>query len=271
MTIKPELPVANPVEWEKKPRISCIICTSPRTGSSLLSYGLQDTGLAGHPTEYFGPTGEAAFAKEFGLSGDYSLRGYLRAMAVETASENGVLAVKLFMAHLTHLLRRARKEFGSELTESELLEECFPNPKFIFLRREDLVHQAVSFMKAINTFQFESGHASLATGWDPEAFTYSDFSKITTYVETFRYQEREWREFFERNRISPHEVLYEDLASDYQRVVLTALASLGIAPPAGLALPQPRIAKQSDAATERIVARYAEYQSHVRAAESVKA
>jgi len=255
---------------ETRPRLSCIICTIPRTGSSLLSYGLQDTGLAGRPFEYFGPNVEARFAGEWRLTTPYSLRSYLRSMARETMTENGALGVKLFMPHLTHLLRRARAEFGPETGETELMEICFPNPKFIFLRREDLVRQAVSFIKAINTFQFESTQRNLSRA-APEVFLKPDMRKITSYVESFRRQERDWRDFFERNGISAHEVVYEDLGADYKAVVLGALDSLGIRPPAGFELPQPRLARQSDEVTERIVASYAECQSRLRTEESMQA
>jgi trehalose 2-sulfotransferase len=245
---------------EKRPQLTCVICTFPRTGSTLLSHGLRDTGLAGCPTEYFGPTGEARFASEWGLPANYSLRTYLRAIATNTSTKNGVMAVKLMIPHLTQLLRRARTEFGEELSENELVAECFPNPKFIFLHRENLVRQAVSFIKAINTFQFESGQRP-AGGTDPEAILNPDMSKITAYIGTFRKHERQWREFFERNQVGVHEIVYEELSADYPGVIFTALESLGIAPPPELKLPQPRLARQSDLTTERIVAMYAEYQS----------
>jgi LPS sulfotransferase NodH len=263
-----EMPAAGPVDWEEKPRRSCVVCAFPRTGSTLLCYGLEDSGLAGRPTEYFGPTGEARFAREWGLPARYSLRGYLRSMAAGTMTGNGVLATKLMLPHLTTLLRRARAEFGPGLSENELLGECFPNPRFIFLRRADLVRQAVSFLRAINTFQFESGPGG---GTVPEAVLSPDMGKITAYAETFRRQEREWREFFERNHITAHEVVYEELAADYQPVVFAALGSLGITPPEGLALPRPRLARQSDEATERIVAAYAEYQARTGAEGGMRA
>jgi LPS sulfotransferase NodH len=256
-----EIRASDPVNWERRPQLTCVICTFPRTGSSLLSYSLKDSGLAGRPEEYFGPTDEARFARDWALPAHYSLRSYLKSIANETMTENGVLAVKLFMPHLSHLLRRAQAEFGPGLSDNELMETCFPNPRYIFLRRNDLVRQAVSFMRAINTFQFESGHPQVGGGTVPEALLNPDLAKITAYVDTFRRQEREWREFFEQNQISAHEIVYEDLAADYEPTVLATLGALGVVPPAGLVLPPPRLVRQSDEVTDQIAARYEEYQS----------
>jgi LPS sulfotransferase NodH len=237
------------------------MCTFPRTGSSLLCCGLQDTGLAGRPTEYFGPTGEAKYARKWGLPAHYSLGSYLKSAANETMSDNGVLSVKIFMPHLSHLLRRAQQEFGPGLSATELLGKCFPNPRYIFLRRSDLVRQAVSFIRAINTFQFDSRNPQPDGGTVPDAVLNADPAKIGAYVETFRKQDQEWREFFAQNDITAHEVVYENLVADYEQAVFTVLGALGITPPAELVLPLPRLNRQSDEVTERIVARYREYQS----------
>jgi LPS sulfotransferase NodH len=180
-------------------------------------------------------------------------------------TENGVIAVKLFTPHLSHLMHRARAEFGAELSENELIEECFPNPRYVFLRRKDRICQAISFMRAMNTMEFERRTAYPVTSATPGADLDLSMEKISSYVETFTKQELQWRRLFKRNHIVAHEIVYEDLAADYQSTIFGALESLGITPSPGLRLPSPRTVRQSDDATEKMAARYAEYKARVQA------
>jgi LPS sulfotransferase NodH len=211
-------------------------------------------------------------------------------MAREAMTENGVTSVKLFLPYLSHLMHRARAEFGADFDENGLIEECFPNPRYIFLRRRDRIRQAISFMRAMNTTEFERKTAypvastecyagstdgnlggflhdaddrirHAAPGADPEPA----MEKISSYVEAFTSQELQWRSFFKRNQVTAHEIVYEDLAADYQTTVLGALKFLGISPPPGLRLPPPRTVRQSDDATEKMAARYDEYKVRVQA------
>jgi hypothetical protein len=83
-----------------------------------------------------------------------------------------------------------------------------------------------------------------------------DFDEVDEWVKVFGEQESKWHEFFTRNSLSPMELTYEDLVTDYQVTVLGVLDYLGLMPRAGLRLPTPRLERQSDDLTERAVAAY---------------
>ena len=88
--LEPQLP-ARPA----KPRVSCLICAAPRSGSWLLSGLLHSTGVAGRPHEYFYSETEAANRRNWGIS---TATDYLdRVLEVGTTS-NGVFACKLTWA-----------------------------------------------------------------------------------------------------------------------------------------------------------------------------
>ena len=55
------------------PRKSCVICTTPRTGSWLLAEALLATGLAGRPEEYLRPDWFAHFLEAGGLEYEHRL------------------------------------------------------------------------------------------------------------------------------------------------------------------------------------------------------
>ena len=244
----------SPVDWERPPDLSCVICSVPRSGSNLLSYALEDTGLAGRPREYFGARNEAGYAEEWGLPRRYSLRSYLKKLAANSTTPNGVWGAHIHLFDLLDVIERARKEFGKALSERKLLEACFPNPRYIYIRRADRVRQAISWIRAGDSRQWLRLQGEPVS--DRMARLDINLDDVDKWIQVFSEQESKWREFFARNNLTVHEVVYEDLASDYQATVLSALDYLGLMPRADLQLPPPRLEKQSDDLTERAAARY---------------
>jgi LPS sulfotransferase NodH len=198
-----------PVAWERPPDLSCVICSLPRSGSTLLSYALEDTGLAGRPREYFGPRTETRYAEKWGLPRRYSLRSFLRQMTADSMTPNGVSAVKIHLYDFLQVIQRAREEFGEMLGERELLEICFPNPRCILIQRADRVRQAISFLRAMNTMQWQRLRDERV---NERMASEIDFGKVDPLVQVFSEQESKWHEFFARNNLTAHEVVYEDLA-----------------------------------------------------------
>ena len=244
----------SPVDWERPPDLSCVICSIPRSGSNLLSYALEDTGLAGRPREYFGTRNETGYAEEWGLPRRYSLRSYLKKLAANSATPNGVWGAHIHLFDFLDVIERAREEFGKTLSERELLEACFPNPRCIYIRRADRVRQAISWMRAGNSGQWLRLRGEPVS--DRMARLDINLDDVDKWIQVFSEQESKWQEFFARNNLTAHEILYEDLVSDYQATVLGALAYLGLTPRADLQLPPPRLEKQSDDLTERAAAMY---------------
>jgi LPS sulfotransferase NodH len=243
-----------PVSWERPPDLSCVICSLPRSGSNLLAYALEDTGLAGRAREYFGARNETGYAEEWGLPRRYSLRSFLQKLAADSITPNGVLAVKIHLFDLLDVFERAREELGETLSERELLEACFPNPRCIFIRRADRVRQAISWLRAADSGQWLRLRGEPAS--DRMARLDINLDEVDEWIQVFSEQETKWREFFARNNLTAHEVVYEDLVRNYQATVLGALDYLGLLPRAGLQLPSPRPEIQSDDLTERAVVTY---------------
>jgi len=79
------------------PARTYIICTTPRSGSWLLSDGLASTGVAGRPREWFNPLQEQQICARWRMSHDSDL-GLLRYLAVvraQSTTPNGVSGIKL--------------------------------------------------------------------------------------------------------------------------------------------------------------------------------
>ena len=118
---------------------SYLVCTTPRSGSTLVCQALKATGVAGRPEEYF----EAL--RKTGLWSRTAYDRYLEwAMEVGT-TPNGVFAAKLmwgYFGDFIGLLRNVPR--FRELRLAELLPADFPEVTFVRIVRANKIRQAVS-------------------------------------------------------------------------------------------------------------------------------
>src|SRR5262249_29043510 len=150
----------------------------------------------------FSKENEPAFAAR-----DY--RKYLGQCFAETA-RNGIFGAKLLPSQLQHFLSRLRA-LSHTLGGSDraLLEAVFPQPRFIFTSRRDVVAQAVSWWKAHQKGEFYAGDER-ATGATP----LFDYDEIHALVGEIVEGSEMWRRWFATNEIEPFTVAYEDLVAD---------------------------------------------------------
>jgi trehalose 2-sulfotransferase len=228
------------------PELSYLVCGTPRSGTNLLCGVLKATGVAGRPEEYFWRGHESAWAERWGAS---EPTGYLLGALNEGTSANGVFGAKLMWPHLADVLDKLRAVHGG-LPDRELLQRSFPRTRFVWIRRDDLVAQAVSFSMAIQTDEW-TADAVGRTGGEPEF----DFEQIHRFHRDLEAHNEGWRRWFERNGICPHEVRYESLSADMAGTARGVLAFLGIGLPADARL-EPQHERQADGLNAEWAARY---------------
>jgi trehalose 2-sulfotransferase len=128
---------------------SYLVCATPRSGSSLLCGLLAGTGVAGRPEEYFWRGDEGSWSQRWGVSG---FADYLRAAIAHGSTPNGVFGAKVMYGYLPDLLGSlVELPGGRGLDDRSLLERVFPNLCCLWIWREDVVAQAVSWSKALQT------------------------------------------------------------------------------------------------------------------------
>lgn len=163
------------------------ICTQPRSGSNLLCEYLSSTDRLGRPLEYFnGPA-----RRELGLP-DYPDDPGLQIDAILRlgTTPNGVYAVKLFASQFATFDRRVRWT------------ERLPNLRFVYLSRDDLLGQAISWARALQTEQYRSTQRMKRTAVYDAALIRAQLAAIV--------QERaRWEAFFARTGIFPLRITYE--------------------------------------------------------------
>ncbi len=244
-----------------RPALCCLIATAPRSGSWLLSEALYNTGLAGHPHEYFRPDFRDVWAHEWQLPQGASIADYIAAAKANTRTPNGVFSVKVHWYQLVWLYGAlAPGAFFTGARAAELLEAMFAPLQYVFLWRRDTARQAISYYRASRSQKwFAKEPGSDECDSDPV-----DLQQIRWFEDVVIEHQEHWRRYFAGGGIEPIEVQYEDLASSYEETVASLLSRLGITGDGSLALEAQRtLRRQADDRTEAILAAYLPMRDHL--------
>jgi LPS sulfotransferase NodH len=223
-------------EREIEPRLSYLICSIPRSGSSFLCELLASTGIAGAPTEFFHPDKMARLKRRWGID---TMEEYLRALLARKTSPNGVFGAKAHWGQYEPAFGEADPR------------RLFPNVRVIFITRRDHLRQAVSWVRALQTLHWaatDRPRVERAAEFDPDHIT-RKLGRITR-------EEGFWADLFERYGIAPHNVVYEDLIADRRRTLREVLEFIGVEPPVDLPVDPVRLERQADQLSEQWVERY---------------
>jgi trehalose 2-sulfotransferase len=231
------------------PKTSYLVCGTPRSGTSLLCGLLAGTGVAGRPEEYFWRGDEPAWSERWGVA-DFA--DYLRAAVAHGSTPNGVFGAKVMYSYLSDLLGKLAELPGRQrLDDRSLLERAFPNLRCLWIWREDVVAQAVSWSKAIQTNVWSAADDRAPATTAPRF----EFDQIHELVREAVAGRVGWERWFRTHAMEPLPIRYEDLVTDMAGTTKRALAFLKVAAPATLRIEEPT-ARQADALNHEWATRY---------------
>ncbi|MCB8944618.1 MAG: sulfotransferase domain-containing protein [Ardenticatenaceae bacterium] len=242
-----------------EPKISYIICATPRSGSHLLCEALKNTKLAGIPDEYF-ITHEGKLPNEtehiIKRYGKKTLEEFRQLVFEVGSTPNGAFGISILRGDIPHILNNYRElPQYRELTDPQLMNVLFNNPKYIWLTRQDKVRQAVSLAKAVQTDVWrQSTHEQFERKQEPVF----DFHSIDFRYNRLVEDDLEWSQFFAQQNITPFKVVYEELVNNYEQTAVAILDYLNISHPEKIEFGERRLQKQADRLSEEWVARYNE-------------
>ncbi len=210
-----------------------IVCSSPRSGSTLLAQTLLAMGI-GNPGEFLNPS----LIDEREQGGRDSFMKPTPTAYVERLKRdhtvNGVFGIK---AHYIDLVRYP--EISGNLAQ------LFPGAKYISITRRNVLRQALSAARAAQTMAWTS---RLHEQKRPR---FSFWAVLKHVVHTLREVEL-WETFYRTHGIKPLRIVYEDLDDDYHDTIQRVLAFLGVSG----SVPAPPLKKQADAITEEWAERF---------------
>ena len=187
--------------------------------------------MAGRPASYFNRRGLHDYATRWRIDRPDDGRiddTYVRSALTAGTTPNGVFGARIMAETLPELLRDlAAAAAGPAAGDVDLLSAHLGRLRFVHLRRRDVVAQAVSWAKALQTHYWHPGETVQPGGQDP----HYDGELIGRLVDTIESFEADWVHWFAANDIEPAEITYEDLAADPLRTALEVLDHLGLEVP----------------------------------------
>jgi trehalose 2-sulfotransferase len=249
-----------------------LVVATQRSGSTLLVESLRASGCAGEPQEFFQylpDTGMAPQPREWFASVDdesilelldptekrgapdtvtpVAWREHIRSSG---RTSNGVWGGKL-MWNQTPLLRQRASQLpdrSGDGLRAAIRDVIGSEPVYVHVHRPDVVSQAVSFWRAVQTRVWR-GHP------DPERDSRAVYhaGAIAHIVKNLRDQQDSWRAWFAAESITPIDISYPVLWRNLSAVVGRVLAALGQDPRLA---PPPALERQADQRSDEWVVRY---------------
>ncbi|MBA3810386.1 MAG: hypothetical protein H0X27_01850 [Caulobacteraceae bacterium] len=212
-----------------------LVACSARSGSHLLCESLADHGAAAR--EAFDAKWIAARCRQWRLR---SLEAYCQAL-IGRLAPNGVFGVKGGIQILAPL------ELAGELPRH------LADWRFVFLKRQDSLKQAISQYIASSSGSYRSSKAPRRILTDDDF----DGRKIATMARGRQLINAEWEQFFTAHGVEPHRVDYEDMIVDLPGVVARVTEYLDIhGPPIPARLRPPPFERQATELNSRWEARF---------------
>ncbi len=222
-----------------------LICGSPRTGGNLLCDLLTQAGI-GKPGEWMNPDKVRPLLLEWKVP----MSGYLHRLH-EQKTYRGHFGCKV------HWVERLWPQSMGIIQDFDDI--VGPDGVYIFMRRNDLVAQAVSRHIAHTT-----GNWIDRTGGGTSARPTYHYAQISAFRDRVSKENNGWRAWFDEKGVVPHEVVFEEMVSDMDRVFRDVVDAIGAKQPAEM--PAPRIHPQRGDWNKRFYQRFHEERSRRRAA-----
>ena len=213
-----------------------LVCCDARTGSSLLAATLRATGRAGKPFEYFtrAEIDKPWLRAELRVPDDLPFTSFpdWRDYIVRAGSEmGGIFAASVHYWQLGHCVETFRASDADPAAPPlATLRRFFPDLRLVWLRRDNIVAQAISHHVAISTNFWNSRLAGAARPGESDRGAPYDFDKIHHQVESVLAATAGWRETLKGAEAITLPLAYEALAADLPGAVRRLFAHVGIEP-----------------------------------------
>jgi LPS sulfotransferase NodH len=211
-----------------------VICTTPRSGSTLLCRLLAATGVAGAPESYFHGPDLADWLADNDLPVDgfpdrkAALAALVHAVRVSGHAGNGLFGLRLQRHSFDAFAAALAELFPGLPGDPDRISAAFGPTVFIHLRRKDTVAQAVSYIKASQTgLWHRAPDGTEIERLGPPTEPVFDRDAIAARVAEFEQFNAAWDTWFSAWRLEPLRLTYEALAEDPQAVLAKVLTFLG--------------------------------------------
>ncbi|MEQ8640857.1 MAG: Stf0 family sulfotransferase [Alphaproteobacteria bacterium] len=234
---------------------SYIICTSPRSGSTLLCGLLAATGTSGNPASYFHTPSIADWLARFDLSAcSYAtdraaLRAIFDAARVCGTAGTGMFGLRLQRHSFAFFMQQLDVLYPGRATDQARIRAAFGDTLFIYLTRHNKLDQAISLAMAQQTGLWHRAPDGtelerLAQPRDP---VYAR-DEIAGHMAELTALDEAWQAWFAREKIEPVRITYHALSAEPTGVLADILQRLELDPSVAhrIAAPTARLADRTN-------------------------
>lgn len=241
---------------------SFVICTSPRSGSTLLCKLLAATGVAGKPGSHFHEPSIASWLAYYqleaapGAAPRDTLVRIFDAAVTKGAGGTGMFGLRLQRHSFAFFVEQLGVLHPGLPNDRASFEAAFGRTLFIHLTRPDKVGQAVSCLKAEQTglWHVAPDGTEIERNAPPAEPTY-DGPGLRRLYDEFSGFDAAWPAWFAAEGIRPLRITYDELSADPQATLRRVLRGLGLDPAAADPV-VPGVAKLADQTSAEWVSRF---------------
>jgi len=214
---------------------SYIICTSPRSGSTLLCGLLAATGVSGNPGSHFHHPSLFDWLRYYGLSVSQfaddrdALVAIFDAARVHGTGDTGMFGLRLQRHSFSFFIQQLNILHPDLSNDTERIQAAFGNTFFIHLTRSNKIEQAISYVKATQTglWHMASDGTELERLSAPQEPVY-DASEIEKRLSELTALDRDWETWFSKEKLKPLRLTYDEISNDSTRSLVKILDMMGL-------------------------------------------
>ena len=214
---------------------SYIICTSPRSGSTLLCKLLAETGKSGNPNSHFHNPSLASWLETYGFhNSDFSteqdaLGAIFDAALARGTADTGIFGLRMQRASFDFFMQQTAVLFPGLQSDAERIQAAFGHTLLIYLTRPNKLDQAISRVKATQTglWHVAADGSELERESEPKEPHY-DADAISYHLAELSELDDAWRAWFERERLKPLVISYDELSNNPRMTLGVILNELGL-------------------------------------------
>ncbi|MGR3679501.1 MAG: Stf0 family sulfotransferase [Paracoccaceae bacterium] len=239
-----------------------MICTTPRSGSTLLCGLLRETALAGNPDSHFHTASLDQWLLDNGLTRsdfptrDAALSACIEAVKTHGQENTGVFGLRMQRGSFRYFIAQLALLAPQATTHRDLIETIFGATCFIHLTRKDKLDQAISRVIAQQTgLWHRAKDGSELERLAPPRPPHYDGDGIARHLALLTQLDQEWQDWFTQQNIDPLRITYEELAQNPSAQLVRILTALGLNPETATDA-KPRVQKLANATNTQWAIRF---------------
>ncbi|QDY69406.1 Stf0 family sulfotransferase [Qingshengfaniella alkalisoli] len=220
-----------------KPFRSYIICTAPRSGSTLLCGLLAATNAAGNPDSHFHSLSLDDWLDDYCLkhidyaSQEEAVRAIFKAALSRGKGDTDIFGLRMQRGSFDHFMQQLKLLLPGRMSDVERIRKAFGPTLYIHLSRPDRLNQAISRVRAEQTglWHRNSDGTELERLAPPQEPRY-DAAAIKRHMIALEALDEAWERWFELEAMEPMRINYDALSIDPKQVLAQVLSALNLDP-----------------------------------------